>query len=165
MPTDDDYRRALSTFATGIAVVATSHKGCDYALTINSFMSVSLQPRLVLWSLQSDSKVYDIFSGAEFFTISILADEQRAISDRYAFSSDFRLLEQDSMMSSQELPSVRDSLAIFNCRQEQVVLAGDHELILAEVNSFRRGDSPSDAPLIFYHSNYSKLAADTNEEI
>lgn len=161
MSNDDNnynYRQALSRFATGIAIVSTRSGDSDYALTINSFTSVSLQPRLVLWSLQSDSKVYDIFSRAEFFTISILSGHQVAISDKYAYSENFALQNEDLENTANGMPSVNGALAVFECKQNQIVRAGDHELILAEVLDFGLEDSKNEGPLLFYGSQYATLS-------
>jgi 3-hydroxy-9,10-secoandrosta-1,3,5(10)-triene-9,17-dione monooxygenase reductase component len=47
-----DYRKALSCFATGVTVVTTRWQDSDWGMTCNSFASVSLEPRLVLWSIR-----------------------------------------------------------------------------------------------------------------
>ena len=50
------FRNALGAFATGVTVVTTrSADGADVGLTANSFNSVSLDPPMVLWSLDRDS--------------------------------------------------------------------------------------------------------------
>ena len=49
---NQDFRAALATFATGVTIVtARDADGAPVGLTANSFNSVSLDPPLVLWSL------------------------------------------------------------------------------------------------------------------
>ena len=47
-------RQALGCFATGVTVVTTRFEGQDYGMTCSSFNAVSLDPALVLWSLQNN---------------------------------------------------------------------------------------------------------------
>jgi len=65
-----EFKRALSCFATGVAVVTTLDKdGTKVGMTISSFNSVSLDPPLVLWSIDNDANSYSVFTGAEFFAV------------------------------------------------------------------------------------------------
>ena len=80
-----ELRDALGRFATGVCLItAVSREGVPLAMTANSFSSVSLEPPLVLWSLQDSSDVYEEFASARYFGISILALEQQALSNSYA---------------------------------------------------------------------------------
>ena len=57
-----EYRKALSCFATGVTVVATRWQDMDWAMTCNSFSSVSLEPRLVLWSIRKAASSLEAFT-------------------------------------------------------------------------------------------------------
>ena len=84
MITDVEFRQALGVFATGITVATTLDKdGHPHGLTVNSFNSVSLDPPLVLWSLNKQSHQLGIFAESGFYGISILADDQMEISNRF----------------------------------------------------------------------------------
>ena len=66
------FRDALGHFATGVAVVsARGPGGQPVGLTINSFASVSLDPPLVLWSLDRGSDRFGIYKGAQAWGIKI----------------------------------------------------------------------------------------------
>ena len=80
-----ELRNALGRFATGVSIVTTvTEEGQAVGMTANSFSSVSLDPPLVLWSLQTNSDHYDIFSRPRYFAINILACEQQ--EDQLCFS-------------------------------------------------------------------------------
>ncbi len=80
-----ELRNALGRFATGVCIVTTvSDTQQALGMTANSFSSVSLDPPLVLWSLQNNSDVYDVFSRPRHFAINILSKEQQAHSNQYA---------------------------------------------------------------------------------
>ena len=57
----DNFKKTLSTFATGITVVATKYNSILYGKTINSFSSLSLTPPLVLFSLDNKSSKLNVF--------------------------------------------------------------------------------------------------------
>jgi flavin reductase (DIM6/NTAB) family NADH-FMN oxidoreductase RutF len=80
-----EFRRALSCFATGVAVVTTLDQNGERAgMTISSFNSVSLDPPLVLWSISEDAFSYDVFVNAEYFAVNVLTMEQQHLSERFA---------------------------------------------------------------------------------
>ena len=57
-----DYRKALGCFGTGVTVVTAYHEGEDWGMTCNSFSSVSLNPRLVLWSIRKEASSLPAFT-------------------------------------------------------------------------------------------------------
>ena len=68
----NEFRRALSCFATGVAVAtAIDPDGEPAGITINSFSSVSLEPPLVLWSIADSAYSYDAFINAEYFAVNV----------------------------------------------------------------------------------------------
>jgi len=71
------FRRALSQFATGIAVVITRAPGGEaHGLTVNSFTSVSLEPPLVLWSLANKARSMSAFMQASHYIVNVLGEHQ-----------------------------------------------------------------------------------------
>ena len=53
-----EFRDALGQFATGVCVITANPEGWEpFGMTVNSFASVSLDPPLILWSLQNDSEM------------------------------------------------------------------------------------------------------------
>ena len=86
---DVKLRNALGRFATGVCLITTTtEEDRPLALTANSFAAVSLDPPLVLWSLQNGSEVYRDYAGAQYFNINVLSSEQREHSNDYARKGD-----------------------------------------------------------------------------
>jgi 3-hydroxy-9,10-secoandrosta-1,3,5(10)-triene-9,17-dione monooxygenase reductase component len=73
-----DYRKALSCFATGVTVVTTRWQDSDWGMTCNSFASVSLEPRLVLWSIRKAASSLEAFTQSGGFSVSVLSLPQTA---------------------------------------------------------------------------------------
>ena len=79
-----NFKKTLSTFATGITVVATKNNSILYGKTINSFSSLSLSPPLVLFSLDKKSTKLKIFRESKTISINILSNKQEMISNNFA---------------------------------------------------------------------------------
>lgn len=149
-----DYRRALGSFATGVAVVTTlDRNGGKAGITVNSFNSVSLEPPLVLWSVGEDSLCYDIFVAAEYFAVNVLATHQREICSRFAASGTDKFYDLDCGVGSGGVPLLPECSAVFECRTEHRYDGGDHKIIVGRVLSFE--DRKTD-PLIFYRGHFLK---------
>ncbi len=154
------FRQLMGQFATGVAVV--SHRaegGAVSAMTINSLVSVSLDPMLVSWNLQNASSQFAAYAGAERFAISILAESQQALARRYAARGDSALLPEDFEDGVEGgLPVIRDALAYVACRRFAVHPAGDHTLILGEVTGMAQ-TAPGGRPLVFFGGRFGALEA------
>lgn len=154
------YRRALGSFATGVAVITTNDSdGKAVGITVNSFNSVSLDPPLVLWSIANNASNYDTFVNAQGFAVNVLAVDQREICARFANSrsGDFDAFEFGE--SPTGLPLVPDCSAVFACETESVFAGGDHQIILGRVLEFE--DHETD-PLIFYRGHFRTSQQDTS---
>jgi len=150
-----DYRKALGTFPTGVAVITTNDpSGRAVGLTCNSFSSVSLTPPLVLWSLRTESKLLSIFRGAGKFAINVLREDQHDISTNFSRSHDKRL--DDLEIIAGELPAVRDCVARFKCDTVSEYLEGDHVIFVGRVIAFDYLEA-SDS-LVFYRGAYKAIA-------
>ena len=81
------FRQALGAFTTGVTVVTThGPDGQDYGLTANSFNSVSIDPPMVLWSLNKNASSKSAFAEAGHFAVHVLATDQEPVSNRFAKS-------------------------------------------------------------------------------
>src|SRR5215469_8984318 len=79
-----EYRNTLGRFATGVTIVTALENGKPHGMTANAFVSVSLDPPLVLISLDNRSHMHRILSAVGMYGISVLAEDQRALSDHFA---------------------------------------------------------------------------------
>ena len=154
MKNEREYRDALGRFPTGVALITLMHKGEPKVMTVNSFASVSLNPPLILWSLDHASYRYDCFLNAEYFAVNVLADDQKALSN--ACARDDVLVNSGAQWREGRngAPLVEDCIARFECSRHSVVTAGDHDIILGQVTDF---DLPRQAAsLVFVRSDYAK---------
>lgn len=151
------FRQLMGQFATGVAVVShVSATGAVSAMTINSLVSVSLEPMLVSWCLQNSSSQFAAYAGATSFAFSILAEDQQALARRYAARGDSALLSEDFEAGEGGLPVIRGALAHVACRRFAVHDAGDHTLILGEVTGMAQG-AAGRRPLVFHGGRFAGL--------
>ncbi|MET8011554.1 flavin reductase family protein [Streptomyces sp. NPDC005271] len=163
---EDEFRAALSRFAAGVVLV-TAHdpdegpSGEDVGMTATAFMSVSLDPPLVMVSVRNGSRMDDLLDRQPLWAVSVLSESQRHIAGRFAMKgrvSD-RLLFQDIPLvrgTEADAPLVAGALATLECRTEQRVTAGDHTLVVGRVLA---AATPGTAggPLIHFRGRYRTL--------
>ena len=145
-----DYRRALGAFATGVCVVTADSVAGPLGITINSFTSVSLTPRLVLWCLDENSERWAPFSAAEAFSIHVLDAGSQALSNRFAKGVGL-LSEGEYERIGNAPPRLSGAVARFDCRTHERVQMGDHLIIVGEVEAFEASDG---ATLTYFRGRY-----------
>ena len=152
-----DLRDALGRFATGVCVItAVTEDQRAVGMTANSFSSVSLDPPLVLWSLQNGSEVYDAFATPNHFAINVLASSQVDLSNLYAKKGD-HLMEADHFSSGHYgSPVIHDALVTFECELETTHAGGDHLIVIGRVLNVHPGVEGE--PLLFFSGGYRELA-------
>ena len=151
-----DFRQALGQFATGVCLVTVDDPELGpLATTVNSFSSVSLNPPLVLWSIQNSSDHLAVYTECQHFGISVLSSEQGALSSQYAQRGCHSAQTEHFKTGPQGEPKLIDALAHFTCAAYAVHPGGDHQIIVGEVLQF---ESREAAPLIFYSGGYRALS-------
>ena len=149
-----EYRNALARFATGVTVVTALENGKTHGLTANAFVSVSLDPPLVLVSLDNRSRMHRILPVAGRFGISVLAEDQKVLSDHFAGAKAYDA--QIQFITRSETVLLDGAVAYFAVRVVDVHPAGDHTLYVGMVEYFECRD---DKPLLFYAGKYQQLLA------
>ena len=77
-------RRTLGLFATGVTIITTRVGEQVHGMTANAFMSVSLEPPLVLISVDRRTKMCGLLHEGSTYGVSVLCEGQSALSDRFA---------------------------------------------------------------------------------
>ena len=148
-------RRTLGMFATGVTVITTREGGQVHGMTANAFMSVSLEPPLVLISVDRRTKMCRILHEGMHYGVSVLCATQSALSDRFAGRSGEGLPEPRFQVV-RDTPLVDGALAHFVARVEKSYWGGDHSLFLGRVEYARQNPG---TPLLFHGGRYEKLGA------
>lgn len=144
------YRRALGSFATGVTVVTAQDAQGPLGLTVNSFTSVSLEPRLVLWCLDDVCDRRHVFHDAERFAINVLAAGDREHSVRFSKGAG-RLKPAETEYGASGAPLLKGALARLECETRERIQMGDHLVIVGEVTAFESQDGEG---LVFFRGEY-----------
>jgi len=148
-------RRAFANFVTGVTVVTTvDAEGRPRGLTANSFTSVSLDPPLVLVCIGEHSSNFDAFRACAGFTVNILAEEQRPVADLFASRQPDKFDRVAWRAGAVGTPRVDDSLAVFDCRMHDRVVAGDHMILIGEIEAC---DVRAGRPLVYAQGGYVSI--------
>jgi flavin reductase (DIM6/NTAB) family NADH-FMN oxidoreductase RutF len=153
-----ELRRAFGQFATGITVVTVLGADGPHGMTANSFTSVSLDPPLVLLSVDHQRRTYSHLLAAERFAISVLAETHRPWSDRFAgrgADKQEQFADVPHVLTSDGLPLLEGALAHFVCRRYAVYPGGDHALFLGQVEQFTY--QAGRAPLLYFGGSYQVM--------
>ena len=155
----EEFRRAMACFATGVTVITVDYQGEIQGMTANAFASVSLDPLLVLVCVDQKARTHAHLHARKRFGINVLSSAQRAVSEHYARPDrDPGRAEEEAGASFDRTghgtPVLRDALAYLECRLESAQDSGDHTIFIAEVEDVvvRQG-----SPLIYFQSGYRRL--------
>jgi flavin reductase (DIM6/NTAB) family NADH-FMN oxidoreductase RutF len=150
------FRDSVGEFATGVTVVTAEHDGARAGMTLNAFMSVSLDPLLVLVSLGHGSRTLDVVRGAGRLAVSVLHRRQREVA--IAFATPGAPFPREQVRETHDgFLVVRGASATHHCEVEQVSRAGDHDLVLARVVGITHDGGE---PLVFHRGRFGGLATD-----
>jgi flavin reductase (DIM6/NTAB) family NADH-FMN oxidoreductase RutF len=150
-----DYRHALGQYPTGVTVItARGPDGRKIGLTVNSFTSVSLEPRLVSWCPSKKASNLPELEKATYFAVNVLAADQRHLSRRFATPGQ-ETQDKFAGVAITEgvggLPLIDGAVAHFQCHTACWVDAGDHVIVLGEVERY---DTDGGEPLVFHSGRY-----------
>jgi flavin reductase (DIM6/NTAB) family NADH-FMN oxidoreductase RutF len=149
------YRRTCAQFTTGITVVTTlDNHGHPHGMTVNSFSSVSLEPPLVLVSIDLRNAILGHFISTSWFAINILAEHQEDISRRFSSPAENRFLGLSWHAGESGTPLIDGVLAHLECSVVRTFEVGDHTVLIGEV---RRATHTEGKPLVYFDSAYRTL--------
>lgn len=148
------YRQALGAFATGVCVVTADSAAGPLGITVNSFASVSLNPRLVLWCLDERSERWPVFADADTFAIHVLPSGDEDLARRFA-RGEAILDDHEFEREGGGPPRLPEALARFECRTHARLPMGDHVIIIGQVERFM--SAPGEG-LTFFRGKFSKAA-------
>ena len=149
----DDFKNALSRWASTVTIVAVRDGGSVHGTTVTSFAPVAADPPTVVVSLGPSAQVLPFLEAGTVFAVSFLAEGQSALASRYADSFPVG----PSPFPDDGAPVVEGSVVALLCRATDVVEAdGGSRLVLARVTGVAEGTEA--APLLYWRRGYEKLA-------
>ncbi|MFL6554743.1 MAG: flavin reductase family protein [Bacillus sp. (in: firmicutes)] len=149
---DRQFRSAMGKFATGVTVIATEVEGDVHGMTANAFMSVSLDPKLIVISIGEKAKILNKIKESKIFTVNILAADQQELS--MIFAGQLKEHKEVVFDRLDGKPVLSGSVAQVACEVSAEHVEGDHTLFIGKVTDIHLEDAE---PLIFYNGKYRSL--------
>lgn len=156
----------MGRLAAGVVLVSAHDEedgpyGAPAGMTATAFLSVSLDPPLVLVSVRTGSRMDELLERSPLWAASLLGEDQRALAARFAMKGRLsdRLLFQDVphvVGEASGAPLIKGALATVECRTERRVEAGDHTLVIGRVLAAGLPQAEG-GPLLYYRSAYRRL--------
>jgi 3-hydroxy-9,10-secoandrosta-1,3,5(10)-triene-9,17-dione monooxygenase reductase component len=158
LPIDrQQYKAVLRRCASGVTVVTTRAGEEIAGMTASSFTSVSLDPPLVLVCADRRSNTLPVIERAGVFAVNVLCEEQHELSARFALAGNEALRFEGLHCRSGPTgsPWLPGSLAVLDCRTVAAHEAGDHVILVGEVEAVEIDGER--APLLYYDAAYRRL--------
>jgi flavin reductase (DIM6/NTAB) family NADH-FMN oxidoreductase RutF len=158
--TPDALRRVLGRFATGVTVVTSLQDGVPRGVTVSAFMSISLEPPLVLVALDQARTLDPVIQRTGAYAVNILGEDDIALSDCFAGAA----VEpgRDAFCGAAwrpgaiGMPILDRAIASLECRLAQVVRLGDHDFLVGRVVSTADRED-GEEPLLYYRRRYLRI--------
>lgn len=153
-PTIDprQFRSALGCFVSGVTIITTEYEGQTHGMTANSFVSVSLNPPLILVAVDHRANMHHILPNSGRYGVSILAENQYPLSNHFAGRTVEGL--RPSFIRKHNMPLIDGAAAYLVARLVEAHLAGDHMLYIGQVEFL---EWCAARPLLFYSGQYRQL--------
>jgi flavin reductase (DIM6/NTAB) family NADH-FMN oxidoreductase RutF len=151
-------RDAFGCFATGVTIVTgMDTDGTPVGFTANSFTSVSLDPPLLLVCPGRTASSLPAIRRTGRFGVSVLSVDQQAVAERFAKRGVDRFGEGQWVESESGLKLLEGACANFDCTLVNDIEAGDHQLLIGRIDSFR--SSADRVPLMYLRGRYALAPA------
>jgi flavin reductase (DIM6/NTAB) family NADH-FMN oxidoreductase RutF len=152
------FRQALGQFATGVAVItAEAADGHAIGLTMSSFNSVSVDPPLILFSIDRKAFSLKAMTEAKGYAVNILGRDQEHLSNKFARALDDKWAAVEHTLGHEAAPLIAGALAHFECAPYAQYDGGDHVIFVGRVVKFTA--YPANEPLVFFRGAYRSLAS------
>jgi flavin reductase (DIM6/NTAB) family NADH-FMN oxidoreductase RutF len=146
----------MAQFATGVAVVtARGPAGGAIGMTMSSFNSVSLDPPLILFSVDRRAHSLPAMLEANGFAVNILGRRQENLSNQFARALGDKWSKVEHTLGHAEAPLLRGAIAHFECEPFAHHDGGDHVIFIGRVVRF--SSNTEDGPLVFCRGKYHSL--------
>ncbi len=149
-----EFRRVMGQFTTGVTVVTIPEADTVHGMTANSFTSVSLEPPLILISIDKRARAHEMVEHVGRFGVTILNDSQQGVSNHFAGKPDEKVEAELVFEWFGDVPVLSEGLARIACQLWATYDGGDHTLFLGLVEKMERDGGE---PLLYFQGNYRRI--------
>jgi flavin reductase (DIM6/NTAB) family NADH-FMN oxidoreductase RutF len=145
------FRSAMSKFATGVTIITINNNNNFIGKTVNSFASLSLNPPLILFSLDKKSTSLNKYTNCKNIGINILSKKQKSLSNHFSKQSP----DWDNtgyFLTKNKVPMIKNSIANLNCLKKKTISQGDHIIFICKITDILI--TKNNKSLIYLDSKY-----------
>jgi len=146
------FRHAMSHFASGVTIMTTTAAGRMHGMTVSAFSSQSLDPLLILVSVERSTVMHRLVTQSRAFAINILGEQAEGTARFFADNA----REGSFQLGVTGAPILKEATGYLEATVHSTLDAGDHTVIVGQVVAMAIGSGK--APLIYYRSGYRTLA-------
>jgi flavin reductase (DIM6/NTAB) family NADH-FMN oxidoreductase RutF len=150
----DELRRTARLYAGGVTVVTVVAPDGAHGMTASSFAVVSLDPPLILVSLEKTSRTRSLILERGRFAVNVLRETQESIAKSFSVSGMKEFETIPHRLDADGAPLLTEALAHLSCKTTEVIEAGDHDLFIAEVIATQASEG---SPLLYFDRGYRRL--------
>lgn len=148
----EEFRRAMSSWVTGVSII-TGNSGDPsnrpVGIVCNSLASISLEKRLILWSVDKSSSSYAHWIKTQSFMVHFLSADQQDLVKKFAAKGTDKFAGLTCQLSELGNPILEGTSVRMECLTSDVFDTFDHSLIVGKVMTLEDFQRP---PMIFLHS-------------
>jgi flavin reductase (DIM6/NTAB) family NADH-FMN oxidoreductase RutF len=149
-------RNAFGCFPSGVTAICAMTDGEPAGMAASSFVSVSLDPPLVLVCIQNCSATWRKLRNAPRIGVSVLGEEHDRACSQLAAKSGNRFESLEWFTTAGGAVLLEGAAVSLDCSVVEEIAAGDHQLVLLRIEALKF--QPTVNPLVFHASRFRKLA-------
>lgn len=144
------FKDAMSQLAAAVAIVTTGTEEEPHGTTVSAFMSLSLDPPMVLVSLDQKSSLLALLAEGASIGINVLSTEQDGLARRFADKSVDRFAGVAWVMAD-GAPQLAGDHTWVAGTVARMIAAGDHVLVLVDVQA---ATVNTNCPLLYWQREF-----------
>lgn len=157
------FKQIMGNYPTGVTIVTTTGKDKKpVGLTVNSFASVSLDPLMLLWSIDHRVSSLKEFTEGGKFAVHVLHGEQQELCKTFASKVEDRFSGCNWSYSKNDLPIIEGAFGVFECKTFKAIEAGDHTVLIGEVIDLQI--EPSKDPMLYHRRVFGPIPEEFYKE-
>ncbi len=141
-----------------VTVMTTAAGDEQRGITIGSFTSLSMDPPLISFNLDRNSRAHDLFSDASHFVVHIPGPDEQELCRHFAqpdLSGDEQFEEYEYQPNAHGIPVLKGNSAVIHCKKFRQIAAGDHSIIIGEVLEIER--NREEAAILYMDGKFRSL--------
>lgn len=153
------YKEVMGNYPTGVTVITTLDGNNEpVGLTANSFASVSIDPLLILWSIDKGVTSLEAFKNANGFAVHVLTGDQKDLCKVFSSKDVERFNHCEWSLSEYKLPIISENSAVLQCETYKIVEGGDHLIMIGSVKDIQLSENKE--PMLYHRRELGFIPED-----